>query len=113
MVTDCLFGDFELRTELRRLICRGEQVALGARAFDLLIALIERRSRVVGKDELLALVWHGVVVEENNLTVQISALRKVLGADAIVTVAGRGYRFGRALRAAPAVQAADADAPRF
>ena len=113
MVTDYLFGDFELRTELRRLICRGEQVALGARAFDLLIALIEHRSRVVGKDELLALVWHGVVVEENNLTVQISALRKVLGADAIVTVAGRGYRFGRALRAAPAVQAADADAPRF
>lgn len=48
---------------------------------------------MVGKDELLARVWPGVVVEENNLTVQISSLRKVLGNAAIATVAGRGYRF--------------------
>ncbi|MEO7245892.1 MAG: winged helix-turn-helix domain-containing protein [Rubrivivax sp.] len=75
------------------MLARGEPVALGARAFDLLLALIEHRDRVVGKDELLAKVWPGVVVEDNNLTVQISTLRKVLGASAIATVAGHGYRF--------------------
>jgi non-specific serine/threonine protein kinase len=66
---------------------------LGARAFDVLLALIERRDRLVTKSELLDLVWPGVVVEENNLQVQISTLRKLLGADSIATVAGRGYRF--------------------
>jgi TolB-like protein len=87
-------GEFEVRPAERRVLSRaGEAVPLGARAFDLLLALIERRDRVVGKDELLALVWPGVVVEENNLTVQVSALRKVLGTEAIATVPGRGYRF--------------------
>ncbi|HEY5283333.1 MAG TPA: winged helix-turn-helix domain-containing protein, partial [Polyangia bacterium] len=66
---------------------------LGARAFDVLQALIERRQRLVTKEELLDLAWPELVVEENNLQVQISALRKVLGTDAIATVAGRGYRF--------------------
>jgi TolB-like protein len=83
----------EVRADERRLLVRGAPVALGARAFDLLLALIEQRDRVVAKDELLARVWPGVVVEENNLTVQISSLRKALGAAAIATVAGRGYRF--------------------
>ena len=83
----------EVRADERRLLARGVPVALGGRAFDLLLALIEQRDRVVGKDELLAAVWPGVVVEENNLTVQISSLRKALGAHAIATVAGRGYRF--------------------
>ncbi len=71
----------------------GQPVLLGARGFDLLLRLIEHRERVMAKDELLALVWPGLVVGENNLTVQISALRKLFGADAIVTVTGRGYRF--------------------
>jgi adenylate cyclase len=84
---------FELRPAERRLLIRGEPIPLGARAFDLLVALIERRDRVVAKSELLERVWPGVVVEENNLTVQISTLRKVLGQGAIATVAGRGYRF--------------------
>ena len=84
---------FELRSAERRLLIRGEPVPLGARAFDLLVALIEQRDRVVAKSELLERVWPGVVVEENNLTVQISTLRKVLGQGAIATVAGRGYRF--------------------
>jgi TolB-like protein len=86
-------GGFEVRPAERRVLANGQSVALGARAFDLLLALIEQRERVVGKDELLARVWPGVVVEENNLTVQISSLRKVLGNAAITTVAGRGYRF--------------------
>lgn len=95
----------EIRADERRLLARGVPVVLGGRAFDLLLALVERRDRVVGKDELLQTVWPGVVVEENNLTVQISSLRKALGAPAIATVAGRGYRFTLALAddAAPAV----------
>jgi TolB-like protein len=88
-----LAGGFEVRPAERRVLANGQPVALGARAFDLLLALIEQRERVVAKDELLARVWPGVVVEENNLTVQISSLRKVLGNAAITTVAGRGYRF--------------------
>ena len=77
----------------------GEPALLGARAFDLLSVLIAHPDRMLGKDELIALVWPGMVVEENNLTVQIAALRKLLGPDAIATVFGRGYRF--TLRAAP------------
>jgi TolB-like protein/Flp pilus assembly protein TadD len=75
------------------LLVDGKPVALGARALDLLVCLIERRDRVVSKEELLQLVWPGTVVEENNLTVQISALRKFLGPQALSTVSGRGYRF--------------------
>jgi TolB-like protein len=92
-----LTGGGELRPDERRLLVQGKPVALGARAFDLLLVLIEHRARVVGKEELLERVWPGVEVEENNLTVQISALRKVLGAGAISTVTGRGYRFTLAL----------------
>jgi len=99
-------GEFEVRTRERRVCRDGEPLALGARAFDLLVALIERRDRVVGKDELLSLAWPGVVVEENNLTVQVSALRKVLGADAIATVPGRGYRLTLAVTEGPAAAAA-------
>lgn len=71
----------------------GQPLALGARAFDVLLALVERRERLVTKDELLELAWPGVVVEENNLQVQISALRKLLGPQSIATIPGRGYRF--------------------
>ncbi len=71
----------------------GQPVLVGARSLDLLLCLIEQRDRKVGKGELLALVWPGLVVEENNLSVQVAALRKLLGADAIITVAGRGYQF--------------------
>jgi non-specific serine/threonine protein kinase len=87
------FGHLEVRPSERRLLIGGVVAPLGARAFDLLIALIERRDRVVDKSELLDLVWPGLVVEENNLQVQINALRKLLGAKAIATVPGRGYRF--------------------
>lgn len=101
MTTAYTVGEFEVRPAERRVLARGEPVALGARAFDLLLALIEHHDRVVGKDELLARVWPGVVVEENNLTVQVSALRKVLGAESIATVAGRGYRLTLPLRHEP------------
>jgi len=87
-----VFQEFEIRPDERSLLVRGKRLVLGARAFDVLLALAERTDRVVSKAELLDLAWPGVVVEENNLTVQISALRRILGHDTIVTVTGRGYR---------------------
>lgn len=87
------FDRVEIRPGQRQLLIDGQPVALGARAFDVLQALVERRDRIVGKNELLDLVWPGLVVEENNLQVQVSTLRKLLGPDAIVTVPGREYRF--------------------
>jgi predicted ATPase/DNA-binding winged helix-turn-helix (wHTH) protein len=87
------FGRFELRPTERVLLVDGQPAVLGARAFDLLLALTERAGRLVGKHELIDLVWPGVVVEENNLQVQVSALRKLLGPHAIATIPGRGYRF--------------------
>jgi predicted ATPase/DNA-binding winged helix-turn-helix (wHTH) protein len=94
------FGPFEVRSIERQLLKNGKPAALGARAFDLLLALIEQRDRVLPKNELFDLVWPGLVVEENNLQVQVSALRKLLGPQAIATVPGRGYRFAAALDAA-------------
>jgi predicted ATPase/DNA-binding winged helix-turn-helix (wHTH) protein len=89
------FGRVEVRPAERRVLVGGTPAALGGRAFDVLVALIERRDRVVGKDELLDLAWPGLVVEENNLQVQVSTLRRILGPDAIATVSGHGYRFTR------------------
>lgn len=87
------FGRFEIHPAQRLLRIDAEPAALGARAFDLLLALAQRCDRVVSKGELLDLVWPGLVVEEHNIAAQISSLRKLLGAQAIATVAGRGYRF--------------------
>lgn len=87
------FRDFELRPDERRLLHDGDAVRLGSRAYDLLIYLVENRHRVVSKTEMLDHVWPDIAVEEANLAVHISALRKAIGADAVVTVPGRGYRF--------------------
>jgi predicted ATPase/DNA-binding winged helix-turn-helix (wHTH) protein len=103
-------GGLDVRVDERRVLRDGEPLPLGARAFDLLLALIAHRDRVVAKDELLGLVWPGLVVEENNLSVQVSALRKLFGADAIATVAGRGYRFALPVDEAVAPPAAPAAA---
>ena len=85
-----VFGHVELRLDERRLLVAGQPVALGSRGFDLLQALVRKRDRVVSKDELLDEVWPGLVMAENNLQVQISGLRRVLGAQAIATVSGLG-----------------------
>jgi non-specific serine/threonine protein kinase len=87
------FGAVEVRPSERQLLVEGKPAAVGARAFDVLMALIDHRDRVVTKNELLDLVWPGLVVEENNLQVQVSTLRKLLGAQSVATVPGRGYRF--------------------
>lgn len=92
-----VFGRFELRADERALLDQGQPVRLGGRAFDILLALVQRRDRLVEFDELLDVVWPGLAVEENNLAVQISGLRKALGAEVITTVRGRGYRFTAAV----------------
>ncbi len=102
------FGRIELSPATRQLLVDHKPVPLGARAFDVLLALIERRDRLVTKNELLDLVWPGAVVEENNLQVQISSLRKALGPQAIATIPGRGYRFAAAVNA-PSTPAAPAE----
>lgn len=87
---DC--GSFEIWPTERQLRIDGAPVPIGARAFDVLLALVERCDRVATKEELLDAVWPDVEIEDNNLSVQISALRKLLGPAAIVTLPGRGYR---------------------
>lgn len=93
------FEGYHLDTQTRELRDRGGAVVtLTAKAFDTLCFLIENRQRVVGKDALFAAVWPGRVVEDNNLTQAIAALRRALGTDGsdhrfIVTLPGRGYRF--------------------
>ena len=87
------FGRFELQPAERRLLAEGRELPLGGRAFDLLVFLATQPGRLVTKAELLDRVWAGLVVEEANLTVQVSNLRKVLGDDVIATIPGRGYRF--------------------
>jgi DNA-binding winged helix-turn-helix (wHTH) protein len=87
------FGSFELLPDNRRLLKDGATISLRPRAFALLVALVDRAGQLVTKDELLDQVWPKMVVEEAALHVQVSALRKVLGADAITTVSGRGYQF--------------------
>jgi DNA-binding winged helix-turn-helix (wHTH) protein len=89
------FGDFHVLLRRRRLLADGVPVELGSRAFDVLLVLLEADGALVTKKELLDRVWRGIVVSEENLKVQISALRKALGADRnlIRTEFGRGYRF--------------------
>ena len=96
------FGQVEIRPSERQLLVEGKPAPVGARAFDVLLALIDHRDRVVSKSELFDMVWPGLVVEENNLHVQISTLRKVLGAQCVATIPGRGFRFTPQLEASEA-----------
>ena len=92
------FGEFELDTVHRRLLREGKPLALNAKTFDLLAFLVENNGQVLSKGEILDAVWAGQFVEEANLSVQISALRKALGEKKeaprfLVTIPGKGYKF--------------------
>src|SRR5580704_1340227 len=98
-----VFDDFRFVVPTRELLQVGRDdrptpIALGSRAADLLFLLLQRPGDLVTKNEIMDAVWPNAVVEESNLTVQISTLRRVLdagrgGASSIQTVPGRGYRF--------------------
>ena len=94
------FGRFRVLLRQRQLLADGVPVELGTRAFDLLLVLLDADGLLVPKEDLLTRVWAGIVVSEENLKVQVSALRKALGADreVIRTEVGRGYRFIGVLR---------------
>jgi predicted ATPase/DNA-binding winged helix-turn-helix (wHTH) protein len=93
-----VFGSFRLISAKRTLFEDGKALRLGSRAFDILVALVERAGQTISKDELIARTWPGTVVEEAALRVHVAALRKALG-DAragkryIANHAGRGYAF--------------------
>jgi DNA-binding winged helix-turn-helix (wHTH) protein len=99
------FGRFRVLLRQRQLLADGVPVELGTRAFDLLLALLEADGLLVSKEDLVSRVWPDVVVSEENLKVQVSALRKALGADrdVIRTEFGRGYRFTGVLCSSAAV----------
>jgi predicted ATPase/DNA-binding winged helix-turn-helix (wHTH) protein len=88
------FHAWEIRPAERLLLVDGRPTTVGSRAFDLLCVLAARAGQVVTKGELLEAAWPGLVVEENNVSVQVAALRKVLGPGAITTVSGIGYILG-------------------
>lgn len=92
------FEDFEINTELALLLCRGEEVALEPRAYDLLLLLIRNRERVVSKDEIIDKVWQGRFTSDTAVTTCLKNLRKALRDDGeqqrlIRTQRGRGVRF--------------------
>jgi len=112
-----LFEGFRLDRARRRLLgADGQALPLSARAYDVLVVLVENRARVVSKDELMRAVWSRVVVEENNLNQAIYNIRKALGDTRqeprfILTVAGRGYQFIADTRAERADEAVAPSAP--
>jgi DNA-binding winged helix-turn-helix (wHTH) protein len=121
-----VFGPFRLFPMQRLLMEADRQVQLGSRAFDILVALLERPGELVTKEELIANVWPNTFVAAANLAVHISALRRVLGdrcpqSRYVINIPGRGYRFvaavtvekgspsGLAAAAAPARDVAPAE----
>jgi DNA-binding winged helix-turn-helix (wHTH) protein len=100
------FEDYEIDRARWQLSWRDQPIPLTRKTFDLLVYLVDRADRVVGKDELLQTLWPGSFVEESNLTQHIFLLRKALslhetGAKIIETVPGRGYRFAAAILPEP------------
>ncbi|MBT9488119.1 MAG: winged helix-turn-helix domain-containing protein [Rubrivivax sp.] len=107
----CCFGPFELQIRERRLLAHGRLTEVRGKALDLLVQLAAHAGQLVTRQQLLDTVWADVVVEDNNLSVQINALRKVLGAGLITTVPGYGYRFNGGVLSAPVAAAPTAVPP--
>ncbi|HKN81892.1 MAG TPA: winged helix-turn-helix domain-containing protein [Pyrinomonadaceae bacterium] len=92
------FNGFRLEADQRRLLYQGKTVPLKPKILDLLLFLVEMRGQLVVKEDLMREIWPDTIVEENNITVSMSILRKTLGDDGInnqfiETVPRRGYRF--------------------
>jgi DNA-binding winged helix-turn-helix (wHTH) protein len=89
------FGRFRVLLRQRKLLADGVPIELGTRAFELLLALLETNGSLVSKEQLLARVWPGITVAQDNLKMQVFALRRALGEDRdyVRTEFGRGYRF--------------------
>src|ERR1700676_50632 len=101
-----LFGGFRMEAEKRLLLRGGNPVPLTPKVFDTLLHLVQRKGEVVEKEQLMKAVWPDTIVEENNLSQNISTLRRVLGQDQtnhryILTVPGRGYQFVAELVGSP------------
>ncbi|HEX8494584.1 MAG TPA: winged helix-turn-helix domain-containing protein [Pyrinomonadaceae bacterium] len=97
------FGPFRVDTLKRLLLRDGQTVPLTAKAFDTLLTFVQHSGQDLDKDELMRTVWPDTIVEENNLTQNVSVLRKALGESKsehryIVTIPGRGYRFVASVR---------------
>jgi Tol biopolymer transport system component/DNA-binding winged helix-turn-helix (wHTH) protein len=94
------FGPFVLDTTQHQLFREQEPVPLTPKTYDTLLVLVENNGRMLSKDELMKALWPDSFVEESNLTVQISTIRKALGSEHryIVTVPGRGYRFSATVK---------------
>ncbi len=93
-----IFGPYRLQTAARILSRDGVSVAIGSRAFDILVALVQRKGQVLSRRDLMALAWPGLTVEDSNVRVQMAHLRKEIhcgenGERYIVSIAGRGYCF--------------------
>src|SRR4051812_14600549 len=90
------FGAYTVLLRERRLLREGRDVAVGDRAFDLLLALLDSTGKPVAKETLMDRVWEGRSVGENALQAQVTALRRALADDRglVVTVSGRGYQLG-------------------
>jgi TolB-like protein/tetratricopeptide (TPR) repeat protein len=104
------FGRFRLDLAHHVFFCDGAPVELKNKAFDILAVLASAQGELVTKDELMAKVWPGLVVEENNIQVHVSALRKALSEDRgepvhLHTVPGRGYRLTGVIAGATAASA--------
>ena len=91
------FGPFRLHSRNRKLFCGGEEVHIGGRSMDVLLALARRQGELVSKEQLFAAAWPDIFVHESNLKVAIATLRRTLreyspSLEFITTVVGRGYR---------------------
>src|ERR1700722_7870975 len=109
------FGRYRIFPRLRLLLRDGVKVDIRTRAFDVLWVLAHANGELVSKDQLLDIVWSGVVVEENNLQVQMSAIRRALGADRgmIRTELGLGYRLVAEKQKTPRSKAGTSEVKRL
>jgi DNA-binding winged helix-turn-helix (wHTH) protein/TolB-like protein len=106
------FETFRLNPAQRRIEKQGQAITLHAKAFDALVYLVEHAGEPVSRRTLTEALWPRRVVEENNLTQAISALRRALGESCIVTLAGRGYQFVAEVRTVDVNPSSEADTER-